>query len=445
MANGTESQDYGITPAGFVPKPLGVILEEAFGRAREVFGADVDLRSSSPLRKIIELCGAQDALIWMSMEDQFYGSFVPTAFGQQLDNLGYDLGLERRYLYGRGQVAFSLGGEPKDGCNYVLPLGTVVQTADLVQFRTTERLVLTKAAPEGTVSAEALRRGPAGNAMPGVINQVNAEYMRRFFHFPPPAGHVEVNVQNPLRFTDGDALEDDQLFRARLIDLPRSLWTADAIRQAVLDVDGIRDCLVWDPYGGLDRTKHWFGSFKFKERVFNTERDLCSPYFFDVVVALDRGVVWEGSGNLPGARDDIEAYLRDRRPISIFPNIIRACEIQIGARARVVYRLGVDANALLSEVKKAVEYYILHLAMGDDVLYSEVLCAMLAVPGVVDVRDLRLVRCPPIYGDAIFCKDLEFQDQAVEAGCEENIVLDTREIAVFDNESPFVQIEVQSQ
>ncbi len=444
MPNGQSPQEYGVTPAGFVTKPLGTILEESFARARQMFGADVDLRSSSPLRKILELCAAEEALLWMRLEDQYYANFIPTANGRQLDNLGYDLGLERRYLYSQGTVKFKLTGNPKDGCIYVIPLGTVVQTASKIQFRTTQRVALTKESPEGEAPVIALRRGAAGNVNPNEISAINAEYVRRFFRFPPPAGHVQVTVQNQLALTGGDALDDELTFRRRLIDLPRTIWTAEALRQAALDVDGVRDCIVWDPYGGLDRTKHWYGSFKFKERLLTQERDFCSPYFFDLVVAPQLGAVWEGSDDLPGVRDDVEAALRDRRPISIFPNILRACEVEIGVKAQVVVRHGFDQNAVLSEVKRRVGDYIFHLEMGDDVLASEVLCVMMDVPGVIDVRDLRLVRCPPRYGRVVFCKELEFQDKAIEASCGDNIVLDTREIAVFKPDSDLIQLEVQA-
>src|SRR5215208_4131962 len=303
MTNGQPQQRYGVTPAGFATKPLGTILDESFARAREMFGADVDLRSSSPLRKILEVCAAEDALLWTGIEDQYYSNFIPTANGQQLDHLGYDLGLERRYLYATGTVGFKLGGEPKEGCIYVVPLGTVVQTAGdpgpPIQFRTKEQLVLTTTSPEGEVPAIALRRGPASNANPNAVTEVNDEYKHRFFRFPWE-DRVEVAVQNRLTFTGGDELEGDLEFRRRLMDLPRTIWTAEALRQAALDVDGVRDCIVWDPYGGLDRTGHWYGSFKFKERMLTQERDHCSPYFFDLVVAPHLGAVWEGSGDLPG-------------------------------------------------------------------------------------------------------------------------------------------------
>jgi uncharacterized phage protein gp47/JayE len=421
---------FGVTPAGFVTKPLATILEEAFQRAREAFGPDVDLRSSSPLRKILELCAGEDTLLWMRLEDSYYANFIPTAVGRQLDHLGADLGLERRFGYGRGSVTFTLGGEPKPGCMYVLPLGTVVESTAGTQFRTTERAALTTAAPAASVEAVALRRGPAGDARPGEISRINAEYLLRFVHFPPAGGNVSVQVQNEGAFTAGDELEDDLAFRRRLIDRPRTIWTAESLRQATLDVDGVRDCIVWDPYGGLDRTADWFGSFKFKQRMLSTERDLCSPYFFDLVVAPEPGAVWEGSGDLPGVRDDVEAALTDKRPISIFPNILRACEVEVATTAQVLVAAGYDPLSVLAEVRRRVAAYIFDLRLGDDVVAAEVSCAVMSVPGVVDVQDLRLSRCPPRFGVVVFSKQLAFQDQPIMAACGENLTLETGEIAV---------------
>lgn len=421
--------DFGVTPAGFVTKPLASLLEESFERARQAFGQDVDLRSSSPMRKILELCAAEDALLWMRLEDSYYANFIPTAVGRQLDQLGTDLGLERRFGYAGGSVTFTLGGEPQPGCGYVLPLGTVVESAAGTQFRTTGRAVLTTALPAATVDAVALRRGPSGDARPAEISRINAEYRQRFVHFPPAGGDVSVSVANQAPFTGGDELEDDQAFRRRLIDRPRTIWTAESLRQAALDVDGVRDCVVWDPYGGLDRTSDWFGSFTFKQRMLSTERDLCSPYFFDLVVAPEPGAVWQGSGDLPGVRDDVEAALADKRPVSVFPNILRACEVEIAATARVLVATGYDPPSVLAEARRRVTGYVLGLRLGDDVLAAEISCAVMGVPGVVDVQDLRLSRRPPRFGVVVFCKQLKFQDQPILAGCGENLTLATREIA----------------
>ena len=60
--------DYGVTKFGFVIKPFQDILSDKADRAREMFGDDVDLRSTSALRKILDICSAEDQEIWKRME-----------------------------------------------------------------------------------------------------------------------------------------------------------------------------------------------------------------------------------------------------------------------------------------------------------------------------------------------------------------------------------------
>ena len=52
--------DYGLTPTGFVVKPFADILNAKLDLARSAFGPDVDLRSTSALRKILDIASAED-------------------------------------------------------------------------------------------------------------------------------------------------------------------------------------------------------------------------------------------------------------------------------------------------------------------------------------------------------------------------------------------------
>src|SRR5205807_2018466 len=137
-----------------------------------------------------------------------------------------------------------------------------------------------------------------------------------------------VTVTNPTAFTGGDFREDDAAYRRKLYSLPRSLWTVDAVRQIVRAVDGVRDALVDDPYGGLDKAATPFGTFCFNDQDFQAPRDLCNPYFFTITVAPRPGVLWESSGNLTGLREQIVAAIQPIRPISIFPTLALADIVQ---------------------------------------------------------------------------------------------------------------------
>src|SRR4051812_37566888 len=96
--SGGDSLGYGGDDRGFITKPFQTILDEAFARAKQVFGPDVDLRSTSTVRKLLELTGLADAVLWMALDDVFQSQFVSTSAGIALDQLGRDLGLSRSYL-----------------------------------------------------------------------------------------------------------------------------------------------------------------------------------------------------------------------------------------------------------------------------------------------------------------------------------------------------------
>jgi hypothetical protein len=79
--------------------------------------------------------------------------------------------------------------------------------------------------------------------------------------------------------------------------------------------------------------------------------------------------------------------------------------------------------------------------MGGDVLYSQVICAFVDQPGVVDVQNLRLRRCPAAFGRITFGA-IPFQTEVIEAPIGENLGMGAREIALFRLDSQLINIEV---
>src|SRR5712692_3844772 len=115
MANG-DLVNYGVTDRGFIVKPFKTILDEAFERARLLFGPDIDLRSSSTMRKLLELTSLEDALLWMGLDGVYNSGFTATASGNALDLLGTDLGLGRAYLPASGGATFKLTNAAPTNC-----------------------------------------------------------------------------------------------------------------------------------------------------------------------------------------------------------------------------------------------------------------------------------------------------------------------------------------
>src|SRR5580704_489271 len=89
----SDALTYGVTRQGFIVKPFQTILSDAFARAQQLFGPDIDLRSSSAIRKVVELSSLDAALLWMALDDVYHSGFTSTASGDALDLLGADLGL----------------------------------------------------------------------------------------------------------------------------------------------------------------------------------------------------------------------------------------------------------------------------------------------------------------------------------------------------------------
>jgi hypothetical protein len=100
--------DFGVTKSGFIIKPFQTILNDKADRARQMFGADVDLRSTSALRKMLDLSSYEDLELWKGMEQLYYSNFISTASGDALDLLGVDTGIARRFLTASGAVKFTL-------------------------------------------------------------------------------------------------------------------------------------------------------------------------------------------------------------------------------------------------------------------------------------------------------------------------------------------------
>src|SRR3954451_16213805 len=109
MPGAFDTVTYGVTAQGFIVKPFQAILNDAFVRAQLLFGPDIDLRSSSTIRKVIELSCLDAALLWMALDDVYHSGFTSTASGGSLDLLGADLGLSRASTAASGLAIFSLG------------------------------------------------------------------------------------------------------------------------------------------------------------------------------------------------------------------------------------------------------------------------------------------------------------------------------------------------
>jgi len=416
--------EFGITKTGFVIKPFADIIN--------------DLGSTSVLRRILDIASAEDQELWKRMEGLYYSNFVSTASGDALDLLGEDVGLNRRFLFAGGTVNLKLSGEAP-GRVYNLPIGTLVETDPPVRrFRTLALVSLSSENKEAKVDIEATSRGSEGNVAASAINKLNPTFVQRNLNL----GTAQVQVKNDLPTEGGDDLESDASYRDLQLGHPRTLWTLESVRSAVKSVDGVRDCRLFDPFGGVDVSLSKFNFFLFGGRRFGTQRLLGTPYFFDILVATSPGFLWESEGQVTGVHDAVENAIREVRPLSIFPNVRLANNVRVGLRASILIKSGHDRNAIAASIKENLERRVNTLGLGNAVLYSEVMCDTKDVAGVVDVQQLHLRRCPPLLATITFGRSERFQGEVIEMAVGENLPLLPDEISVFEVDARLIDLEV---
>lgn len=436
-----DQMQFGVTEQGFVLKGIDRIVADQQGRARTMFGDDVDLTSGSALRKVMDAVAWDAHELWRGLESQYYSNFVSTATGPSLDLLGTDLGLARRNLRASGSVVLTLGGGAPSRI-YVLPEGTVVETVAQphVSFRTTGPVSLSAALSVVTVGVEGVARGPAANLAAQQPLQVEPAWATLHLNL----GAATVTPTNPQAFSGGELLESDADYRTRLLGVPRTIWTQDALLAALLDVDGVRDAAIFDPLGGVDVSQSYFNMFLFGQRAFSMQRQVGSPYYFDIVIAVEPGWPWTtGGGNVPGVYDSALEVVRQWRPVSIFPNILEANQVDIGIRATLVVQGGHDLDAVKGQILGALHTSVNSLRLGLGVLYSDAMLMARMASGVVDVQNLHLRRCPPGFAGINFSGALF--GESVELAMGENVALTPDEVAVFTLDSPLSDIQVVSQ
>ncbi|MFF9909544.1 baseplate J/gp47 family protein [Streptomyces sp. NPDC013457] len=437
---------YGVTDEGFVLKGIDQLLRESRERAKAVFGDDVDLRPTSPLGKVLEVVAAEDSELWKRMEALYYAQFPATATGAALDLLGEDAGLERRAGRRTGKVLFTLGnGVPNR--TYVVPEGTLLLTTPTgtdtpaQSFATEEPLVLTVAAPTAEVAVRAVESG--GDTVPAaIVNRVHPEHAEQYL--ADWAG-ATLTLSNPAPFAGTLAAEGDVSYRARLIALPHALWTTDSVRQAALSVEDVVDARVTDELGGIDVSQVFFGGFDFGERSFSAERRVGEPYFAEVAVARRGPRPWltttVGTETVEGVFDRVTAAVERVRPIGVHIRVVEADHIEVAVRAEIVLDPRFTAGAVQAGIKKRLAHDIGRLKLGDDVLYSRVMCVLVDEPGVTDVRNLHLRRCPPAFGRFGFGA-VPYQLGIVEAAVGESLVMGLTEMAQFSRDSALSDIQV---
>lgn len=442
---------YGLGPKGFIPKPYARLVAEGLARAKLYFGDDIDIRPGSALRRIIEMSALDHARSYVHLGALYDAGNVSTARDAALDRRGEELGLPRPFLQAEGFVQLDIGiPVPAEG--FVIEAGARLLTSGGHHAALTQSARFEEGKTSLTVAVQAFYPGPMHNLDPGQPDQLIARWhpfdgkldaLRRHATDADMTPEEAVVITHNAPLTGGDRGWPDDRYRTMILNAPRSIWSVEALRTAVLLVPGVEEAQVVDEFGGLDTEQSIFGNFNFIERLFAGQRDLGSPYSFRVVVKPSPAAIWTGAD---GLRASIAEALEDIRPIGVFPDIVPANEVGVGIVAQLVVdgeplprgdRATVNASDAAVQFKarllERVRSYLGNLSFGEPVRASQVTWAMLNEPGLSDVIDLRLARALPPPSDLDFGNTITTNTvrDAALMDCGDNVPIGRDQVAVF--------------
>lgn len=360
---------YGVTPAGFVTKPLQQILDEIEARVRLDISASLDTSESSPTGQLLRIFASKLREQWEVAEGVYSASYPNSASGVPLRNIGAITGTlprdpTRSFVVGR--VTLAAGA--------TLPSGSVasVQGDATARFRTIESVTNAGGSPaQFDVRMESENTGPV-RANAGTLTVIAT----------PSAGWTAVT--NPQDATLGLGNESDEEFRIRREQELRSIGgsTVDAIRSDLLTaIPELRSVSV------------------FENATDATNGDGLPPHSFEAVV-------WDGSPTGTVVTNDaiarqvwtskpagIATYgltttnfvdqLGTTRSVRFSRPTIR--QVYLGFEVRVNPSLWDPTRGPALIKQAAVELGDSTLGVGDDVIVSKFICAAIDFPAVNDV------------------------------------------------------------
>lgn len=270
--------------------------------------------------------------------------FPQTATGEELDKHGFLRGLTRQAATrAEGTLRFSV--QTAAGEDLPIPEGTVCFTAGQVAFETVETAALPAGSLFADVPARAVEAGPSGNTAAGRIRTMAVA----------PAGIAACS--NPTAFVGGRAEEDDETFRARILETYRQLpngTNAAAYAQQARAVEGV--CAV---------------------QVLPKQRGIGTV---DVVIT--------SAGGVPGAAlvEQVRAVLAEQREIAVDVQVLAPETVTVDLILSVKPKEGLLPGPVLARVKAALRAWFDGKLLGQDVLLAQLGQIIFGVDGVANYQ-----------------------------------------------------------
>lgn len=271
-------------------------------------------------------------------------SFPQTARGIYLDYHGSMRGLKRTpAAKAAGTLRFTVETAP--AVDQTIPAGTVCMTAEETCFQTTENVVLEKGEVFVEAPAEALESGSAGNVVPGAICILTA------------CPVAVTGCINPKAFSGGRDEEEDESFRARILEsyqrLPNGA-NAAWYEQTAMGYPGVAAAKAIGRARGIGTV--------------------------DVYVAAESG--------LPPAEllTGLQAELQEKREIAVDVEVKAPTVKSVDVTVAVAGGEGVDPGTLKAAAEQTVTNFFTGRLLGRPVRLAELGSRLYALEGLENYR-----------------------------------------------------------
>lgn len=223
------SQSWGLTENGFIAPTYEEVLDSVEDDFISKFGDDIVLTSNSNFGIIARLIAWRETLMIQELQQNYYAAFISTATDTSLDRVGSNIGVGRKVA----QPAFATIEVTTDG-QYLIETGETFETDDGYVFDLIKDITTTQQ-PDGTWKGTGIVQSEENGSMNNVAaNKITME--------SNPDDNV-LSITNPEPAGGGQDYEDDETYRARLLEenAAKPGPTAWGMKSALMELPGVRD------------------------------------------------------------------------------------------------------------------------------------------------------------------------------------------------------------
>lgn len=335
---------------GFKRKTYQDLMGDMEDKFREMFGADINLSSRSPLGILLMIFAWFLSLIWEIAERVYNSAYVSKATGVQLDRLGPYIGISRNGAtrsYGEIQIKGTPG--------HVVEAGVQFKTAKEIVFDLTDNV---------EIGSNGYGIGPIECTVAGEIGNVGVNEITIIVN---PSDKVE-SVTNAEATAGGEEEETDAEFRARYF---QSSSQGTSLLDSILDIAGVRYALVNENVYSVEQSgipPHAIAPFVFG----GNDEEIASV----ILKKKPGGIQSYGTTNID---------VLDSQGLTHTIGFSRPTFVDVYVKVLVTPGAKFPSNGK-SILQQTILDYMNSLSIGDDVILSKLIRITSSVEGIDDLE-----------------------------------------------------------